>query len=169
MSPETDSTLWPAILKGLTKLVILSRRKTSFSAIFHSGSLFHGYGLDYNTRTVTKRFNEEIITPRGRYTIFHSDSLFTLYHMVMGCIIIQKVKGLMKKFYCLGGRPVSMQNFRFIVHIVYLFLHGCGLHYEVLSTLSVKQEVKGLTKLCTTREFTCKYSLVLWLVSFTSS
>ena len=31
-----------------------------------------------------------------------------------------------------------MQNFRLIVHIVYLFLHGCGLHYHV------KQEVKGL-------------------------
>ena len=38
-----------------------------------------------------------------------------------------------------------MQNFRLIVHIVYQFLHGCGLHYNVLSELSVKQEVKGLT------------------------
>ena len=38
-----------------------------------------------------------------------------------------------------------MQNFRLIVHFVYLFLHGCGLHYNVLSALSVKQEVKGLT------------------------
>ena len=38
-----------------------------------------------------------------------------------------------------------MQNFRLIVHIVYMFLHGCGLHYNVLSGLSVKQEVKGLT------------------------
>ena len=35
-----------------------------------------------------------------------------------------------------------MQNFRFIVHIVY---HVCGLHYNVLSALSVKQGVKGLT------------------------
>ena len=34
-----------------------------------------------------------------------------------------------------------MQNFRLIV---YLFLHGCGLHYNVLSGLSVKQEIKGL-------------------------
>ena len=33
--------------------------------------------------------------------------------------------------HCLGGRLVSMQNFRFIVHIDYLFLHGCGLHYNV--------------------------------------
>ena len=38
-----------------------------------------------------------------------------------------------------------MQNFRLIVHIVYLFLHGCGLHYNVLSGLSVKLEIKGLT------------------------
>ena len=37
-----------------------------------------------------------------------------------------------------------MQNFRLIVHIVYLFLHGCGLHYNVLSGLSVKQEIKGV-------------------------
>ena len=29
--------------------------------------------------------------------------------------------------------------------LVYRFLHGCGLHYIVLSGLSVKQEVKGLT------------------------
>ena len=44
-------------------------------------------------------------------------------------------------FYCLGGRLVSMQN----CSLVYRFLHGCGLHYIVLSGLSVKQEVKGLT------------------------
>ena len=31
---------------------------------------------------------------------------------------------------------------------VYLFLHGCGLHYNVLSGLSVKQEIKGLTTYC---------------------
>ena len=29
-----------------------------------------------------------------------------------------------------------MQTFRLIVHLVYLFLHGCGLHYNVLSGLS---------------------------------
>ena len=40
--------------------------------------------------------------------------------------------------YCLGGRPVSLQKFG-LIHIVYLFLHGCGLHYNVLSGLSVKQ------------------------------
>ena len=68
-----------------------------------------------------------------------------------------------------------MQNFMLIVHIVYLFLHGCGLHYNsVLSGLSVKQEVKGLmTNYITMHHprFTCKYSssLVLQLVSFASS
>ena len=83
--------------------------------------------------------------------------------MVMGCIIIQEVKGLnYTLFYCPGGRPVFMQNFRLIVYIVYLILHDCGLHYNVLSALSIKQEVKGLTK---------KYSssLLLRLVSFASS
>ena len=29
-----------------------------------------------------------------------------------------------------------MQNVRLIVHIVYLFLHGCGLHYNVVRTIS---------------------------------
>ena len=58
--------------------------------------------------------------------------------MVMGCIIIQEVKGLMKLFYCPGGRPASMQNFRFIVQIIYLFLHGCGLHCQ-------DYQLKGLT------------------------
>ena len=65
--------------------------------------------------------------------------------LVICCNIIQEVKGLRNTFYCLGGRPVSMQNFRLIVHIVYQFLHGCGLHYNALSRLSVKQEVKGLS------------------------
>ena len=36
---------------------------------------------------------------------------------------------------------MSMQNFRFIVNIVYLFLHGCGLHYSALSGLSVKRQI----------------------------
>ena len=43
-----------------------------------------------------------------------------------------------------------MQNVRLIVHIVYRFLHGCGLHYNVLTGLSVKQEIKGLTTNCIT-------------------
>ena len=69
--------------------------------------------------------------------------------MVMGCNIIQEVKGLMKKlhFVLLSRRKTSFYaKFHVnIVHIVYLFLHGCGLQYNVLSGLSVKQEVKGLT------------------------
>ena len=32
--------------------------------------------------------------------------------------------------YCLGGRHFSMQNFRFVVHIVYVFLYGCGLYWQ---------------------------------------
>ena len=62
--------------------------------------------------------------------------------MVIECIIIRKRvnEEIIVCLYCLGGRPVSMQNFRLIVNI---FLHGCGLHYNVLSGLSVKQEVKG--------------------------
>ena len=33
-----------------------------------------------------------------------------LFYMVMGCIIIQEVKGLTEKLYSSGGRPISMQN-----------------------------------------------------------
>ena len=68
--------------------------------------------------------------------------------------------------YCPGGRPVSMQNFRFIVHMVHLLLHGCGLHYNILSTsgLLVEQEVKGLmtSYIHVTMPV---YSLVLYTVS----
>ena len=87
-------------------------------------------------------------------------------HYFMGCNIIQE---LTKN--CLRGRPVSMQNFRLTVHIIYLFLHGCGLHYNILSGLSVKQEVKHNYALPRKKTFTCKYlsSLVLRLVGFTSS
>ena len=35
-----------------------------------------------------------------------------------------------------------MQNFRFIVYIIYLFLYGCGQHYNVLSGVS-KTGIKG--------------------------
>ena len=68
-----------------------------------------------------------------------------------------------------------MQNFRLIVHIVYLFLHGCGLHYNVLSGLSVKQEIKGLMTNYVTMHYPERKpvylsSLVLLrLVSFASS
>ena len=69
--------------------------------------------------------------------------------MVMHCNITQEVKELTKKLYfvLLFRRETSFYvKFQVnIVHIVYLFLHGCGLHYNVLSGLSIKQEVKGLT------------------------
>ena len=73
--------------------------------------------------------------PGGRYAIIHSGSLFTLFYMVMGCNIIQEVKGLMKKlnFVLLSVRKTSFYaKFQLIVHIVYLFLCGCGLHYNGL-------------------------------------
>ena len=116
------------ILKGLTKklyLVILSRRKTSFYAIFHSGSLFLAFPWHYNTRS--KRFSEEIIyCPRGKYAIFHSGSLLHGYG-----IIIQEVKGLTKKLYfvLLSRRKTSFYaKFRFIVHIVYMVV-ACIIMY----------------------------------------
>ena len=69
--------------------------------------------------------------------------------MVMHCNITQEVKELTKKLYfvLLFRRETSFYiKFQVnIVPIVYLFLHGCGLHYNVLSGLSIKQEVKGLT------------------------
>ena len=73
--------------------------------------------------------------------LHHSGSLFTLFYTVMGCNIIE-VKGLTKKLYfvLLSRRKTSFfAKFRLFV---YLLLHGCGLHYNVLSGLSV---VKGLT------------------------
>ena len=79
MSPETDSTLCPALIR-----VILSRRKTN---------------------------------------------------------IIQEIKGLMNKlcFVLLSRRKTRLL---FPCLLVFTWL---GLHYIVLSGLSVKQEVKGLT------------------------
>ena len=63
-----------------------------------------------------------------------------------------------------------MQNFRLIVHIVYLFLHGCGLHYNVLSGLSGNKRVKDkLTMHYPGRKPVYLSSLVLRLVSFASS
>ena len=100
--------------------------------------------------------------------------------MVIGCNIIEEVKGLTKKLYfgLLSRRKTSFRAI-FQVHCSHCLpvLHGCGLHYNVLSGLSVKQDVKGLKtnyRLCTNQEdkrFTCKYSssLVLRLVSFASS
>ena len=54
------------------------------------------------------------------------------------------------------------------------FLHGCGLHYNVLSGLSVKHEIKGLTTNYVTMHYPGRKpvylsSLVLRLVNFASS
>ena len=68
-----------------------------------------------------------------------------------------------------------MQNFRLIVHIVYLFymVVACIIA-NVLSGLSVKQEIKGLTTNYVTMHYPVRKpvylsSLVLRLVSFASS
>ena len=85
-------------VKGLTKklyLLILSRRKTSFYAIF---IVYNGYGLHYNTRS--KRVNEEIVL---RFTVHEEDQFLC------------KLSGSL------------------------FLLHCCGLHYNLLSGLSVKR------------------------------
>ena len=57
---------------NIKRLVILSRRKTSFYAIFYCFLLFHGYN------TISKRFNEEIIL---HYTVQEEDmQYFTQVH-----------------------------------------------------------------------------------------
>ena len=89
-------------------LVILSRRNTSFYAIFHSGSLFTSFG----------------------------------FYMVMGCILIQEVKGLTKRLYfiLLTRRNTSLCA-KFQVHCLPVFRWL----RPALSGLSVKQEAKRLT------------------------
>ena len=50
-----------------------------------------------------------------------------LTYVGMACIKMysfQETKGLTKELYFPGGRPVSMQNFRFTVDAVYLFTYG---------------------------------------------
>ena len=59
--------------------------------------------------------------------------------MVMDCILIQEVKEEIILRYTV--QEEDMQYFT-QVHCSH-YLHGCGLHYNVLSGLSVKQEVKG--------------------------
>ena len=59
--------------------------------------------------------------------------------MVVGSIILQEAKELTKKVL------LSTRKDQFLCKIFASLLHGCGLHYNVLSGLSVKQEVKGLT------------------------
>ena len=59
------------------------------------------------------------------YTVQEEDQFLAIFPVHSHCLLVyiccnimQEVKGLTKK---LGGRPVSMHNFRFIFHIVYLF------------------------------------------------
>ena len=61
---------------------------------------------------------------------------FTLFTMVN---VMQEVNTL---FYYPQGRPLSMQNYRFIVHIVYLFLHGCDLYYQDYQIKRVNNELQ---------------------------
>ena len=89
--------------------------------------------------------------------------------MVMGCNIIQEVKGLTKKlcFVFLSRRKTSFYaNFRLIVQIVYLVLPGCDLRYNVLSGLSVKQEVKWLTTNYITMHYPGMKPVYLQIVEF---
>ena len=81
---------------NITRLVILPGGRpisTQYFTQVDCSLLFYGYGLHYNARSA----NEEIILcyiVQEEYAIFHSGSLFTLFYMVMGCNIIQEVKGL---------------------------------------------------------------------------
>ena len=61
-----------------------------------------------------------------------------------------------------------MQNFRFIVHNVYPFLHGCDLHYNniILSALSVKQELKGLMTSYITMHYSGRKPIYLQIFEF---
>ena len=91
--------------------------------------------------------------------------------MVIGCNRSKRVKRRNYALFSgLGGRPVSMVNW------FTQFTCGCGLHYNVLSGLSVKQEVKGLMTNYITMHYPCRKktgslasSLVLQLVGFASS
>ena len=52
--------------------------------------------------------------------MFHSGSLFTLFYMVMGCIIIQEVKGLTKKLYFVSlSRRKTTFYAKFRVHCLH--------------------------------------------------
>ena len=95
-------------------------------------------------------FNEEIMF---RYTVQEGDTqYFTQVHcshyftcMVMGCNIIQEVKGLTKKlcYVLLSRRKTSFYEIN-CPHCLPVFT-WLSLHYNALLGLSVKQEVKGLT------------------------
>ena len=103
---------------GLHKEIILSctlQEEDQF--ICNSGLLFHGCGLHF-VKGLTKKLNFVILSRRKICNIFR----FSVHKLWAA--------------YCPGGRA------KFQVHCLHC-LHGCGLHYNVLSALSVKQEVKG--------------------------
>ena len=136
----------------------------------HCSLLFHGYGLHYNTRSkgLTKKF----------YTVKRKIRNISLRFIILhgyGLNYNTRSKRVNENNYTLLCRRTTSfyANFRFIVHIVYL-LHGCGLHYNVLSALSIKQEVKGLTKNYKTMHYPERKPVYLQifelrLVSFASS
>ena len=133
----------------------------------HCSLLFHGYGLHYNT---TKKLYFVILSRRKIRDI----SLRFIVHIILhgyGLTRSKRVNTLY--FVLLSRRKTSFYvKFRFIVHVVYLFLHGCGLHYNVLSGLSGNKRVND--KLHNYAQPTKKTGLlaniqmVLQLVSFAS-
>ena len=135
MSPETDSTLWPTLILSYTlreedQLLC----NISLTLIVPCFSVVMDCIIIQGVKVLMKKLYTSLYCPGGRYAIFHSGSLIKLFYLVIWCNIIQEVKGLMKKFYFVlrSRRKTSFYaNFRLIV--VYLFLHGCGLHYNVLS------------------------------------
>ena len=90
--------------------------------------------------------------------------------------VLQEIKGLMKELYFPGGGPVSMQNFRSTVHMVYLFdiSMACIVRTDNHHISRSKRVNKEIICLCTRSDenpFTCKISrsLELWLVKFVFS
>ena len=84
----------------------------------------------------------------------------------MGCNIIQEVKGLTKKlcFVLLSRKKTSLYA-KFQINCS-LFLHGCGLHYNVLSGLSVKQKVRGLMTNYITKHYPGRKPVYLQIFEF---
>ena len=74
------------------------------------------------------------------------------------CLLVFEVKGLTNPLYYPGGIPISMHiSLRFIVHIVYLFLHGYGLNYNTRSKRVNKQIILWFT-VQEEDQFLCKIS-----------
>ena len=70
-------------------------------------------------------------------------------------------------FVLLSRRKTSFYaKFQVNCSLFLLFLHGCGLHYNVLSGLSVKQEIKGLTTNYITMHYPGKKTVYLQIFEF---